>query len=76
MSSPQPLRGSLELPGDKSISHRALILGALTRRGLLVSNLADGDDVRSTRRCLEGLGVRFETVGSDPILCPVNAPLS
>ena len=54
-----PLRGTLQVPGDKSISHRALILGALSRAGLKVRGLCDGQDAASTRRCLEALGARF-----------------
>lgn len=53
----RPLRGELVVPGDKSISHRSLMLGALTRDGLTISHLSNGEDVRSTRRCLEALGV-------------------
>ncbi len=52
-----PLRGEAKVPGDKSIGHRALILGSLTERGLRVRNLPRGLDVRSTRRCLGRLGV-------------------
>ncbi len=55
-----PLHGSLLIPGDKSISHRALILGALAEGTLLVDNLSDGADVASTRSCLEALGISFE----------------
>jgi 3-phosphoshikimate 1-carboxyvinyltransferase len=57
--------GALRVPGDKSISHRALILGALAPRTTLVRGLAPGLDVRSTRRCLERLGVRFEDISSE-----------
>jgi len=49
-------------PGDKSISHRALLFGALGTRVMEVRNLAPGADVRSTGACLEALGV---SVGGD-----------
>jgi len=54
-----PLHGSLALPGDKSVSHRALILGALAEGRLTLRNVPSGQDVRSTRTCLAALGVRF-----------------
>ncbi|MEW6443293.1 MAG: 3-phosphoshikimate 1-carboxyvinyltransferase [bacterium] len=51
------LRGSVSVPGDKSISHRALIFGALTEGTTRIENLSPGDDVQSTARCLTALGV-------------------
>jgi 3-phosphoshikimate 1-carboxyvinyltransferase len=51
--------GELTLPGDKSLAHRALILGALANGEQIVSGLPPGGDVASTQRCLEQLGVRF-----------------
>src|SRR4051794_17320599 len=56
------IRGAVRVPGDKSISHRALILGALARGRTEVRGLAPGLDVQSTRRCLEQLGVSIQTV--------------
>jgi 3-phosphoshikimate 1-carboxyvinyltransferase len=58
----RPLRGRLRVPGDKSISHRALIFGALAEGSSAITNLATGADVRATSRVLEQLGA---TVGSD-----------
>ena len=52
-----PLRGACEVPGDKSIAHRALILGALAEGLFSVRGLPGGQDVASTRRCLHALGV-------------------
>ncbi|HXG41056.1 MAG TPA: hypothetical protein VNJ28_08950, partial [Candidatus Limnocylindrales bacterium] len=57
------LRGRLVLPGDKSISHRALILAALARGTSRIAGSSDGADVRSTAACLERLGVRIERLG-------------
>ncbi|MBI5883017.1 MAG: 3-phosphoshikimate 1-carboxyvinyltransferase [Elusimicrobia bacterium] len=51
-----PLRGTLSVPGDKSIAHRSLILGSLAEGTLRVAGLPGGADVRSTRTCLEALG--------------------
>ena len=58
-----PIRGSLRLPGDKSISHRAFLLNALGRgRGRVVGS-NDGRDLQSTRQVLEGLGVVIRREG-------------
>ena len=54
-----PLRGEITLPGDKSISHRALILGALATGRSRISNLGPGDDVGATRSMLGALGARW-----------------
>lgn len=56
-----PLRGRLELPGDKSISHRAYIFAALATGPSRIGNLATGEDVHATRLALEHLGVRIRT---------------
>lgn len=54
-----PLRGELRVPADKSISHRAVILGALARGESLVKNLSNGEDVKSTIRCMRQFGVEI-----------------
>jgi 3-phosphoshikimate 1-carboxyvinyltransferase len=54
------LRGALELPGDKSIAHRALIVGALSGGPSSVTVRAPGADVRSTAAGLHALGVAVE----------------
>ena len=51
------LRGRLEPPGDKSIAHRALIIGALSGGPSSIVVRAPGEDVLSTVRCLRDLGV-------------------
>jgi 3-phosphoshikimate 1-carboxyvinyltransferase len=53
------LRGEVRLPGDKSISHRALMLGALARGESRIHGLSDGVDVRSTAAVLRALGVEI-----------------
>ncbi|MGE5618250.1 MAG: 3-phosphoshikimate 1-carboxyvinyltransferase [Sphingomonadaceae bacterium] len=58
---PRRLRGQLRVPGDKSISHRALMLNAVARGSAVVSNLGPGEDCISTVRCLRALGVSIET---------------
>lgn len=54
------LRGELRVPGDKSISHRALILNAIAEGEATISNLGPGADCLSTLRCLQALGITIE----------------
>ena len=56
-----PIRGQLTFPGDKSISHRALMIGALTDGPCTITNLSTGLDARTTRQCLEACGITIET---------------
>ncbi|HTA39098.1 MAG TPA: 3-phosphoshikimate 1-carboxyvinyltransferase [Candidatus Acidoferrales bacterium] len=68
---PGPLRGELTVPGDKSISHRALIAGAaLAAHGemLRVSHLNPGRDVRATLESLLALGIRIERESDDAVV--------
>jgi len=51
--------GAVEVPGDKSIAHRALILGALAESDSVISGLPEGEDVRATVACLRSIGVRL-----------------
>jgi 3-phosphoshikimate 1-carboxyvinyltransferase len=52
--------GTLTLPGDKSISHRALMLGALAEGDTHISGFLAGEDCLATARALQGLGVHIE----------------
>jgi 3-phosphoshikimate 1-carboxyvinyltransferase len=54
------LEGVVALPGDKSISHRALILGSVASGRSRLSGLSPGADVQSTIRCLGELGAAFD----------------
>lgn len=56
-----PLRGRVRVPGDKSISHRAVMLGALAEGVTCVRGFLEGEDTRATARVFEQLGVRIET---------------
>ncbi len=56
------LHGELYLPGDKSISHRALMLLAISRGLSTVKGVASGKDVLSTLRCLQALGCKIEQI--------------
>lgn len=55
-----PLRGEIRVPGDKSVSHRALILAAGAAGTSVVRGLNGGHDVGATRRALEALGAGVE----------------
>ncbi len=59
-----PLKGSLSVPGDKSISHRAVMFGALAEGKTEVSNFLQGADCLSTIRCFRQLGIRIENASS------------
>jgi 3-phosphoshikimate 1-carboxyvinyltransferase len=60
---PGPLRGTIRVPGDKSISHRALILGTAAPQPLEIHNLNPGRDVRATMEALIALGARVDGDG-------------
>lgn len=53
------IEGEITVPGDKSISHRALLLGALCDGGVEIENRSPGGDVASTADCLRLLGVEI-----------------
>jgi 3-phosphoshikimate 1-carboxyvinyltransferase len=55
-----PFSGHLKVPGDKSISHRAVILAALAPGTSLVRGRSEGDDVRRTEAAMRSLGARVE----------------
>src|SRR5499427_6630374 len=65
-----PLKGSARMPGDKSISHRALILGALAVGETRISGLLEGEDVLNTAKSMRALGARVERTG--PFAWKVN----
>ena len=62
---PDILQGELSVPGDKSISHRSLILNAMARGTARITGLSNGEDVMSTLACLRGMGVEI-TAGDSP----------
>ena len=57
--------GTVRVPGDKSISHRALILGALATGASRVRGILDSEDVRSTAGVLHTLGVSKDGISDD-----------
>jgi len=58
-----PLRGSVRVPGDKSISHRALIFGALAVGKTRITGLLEGEDVLHTADAMRALGASVERTG-------------
>jgi 3-phosphoshikimate 1-carboxyvinyltransferase len=58
-----PLTGKVRVPGDKSISHRALILGALSVGRTRISGLLEGEDVLNTAKSMRALGAKVERTG-------------
>jgi 3-phosphoshikimate 1-carboxyvinyltransferase len=59
----RPLKGRVRAPGDKSISHRALILGAMARGVSEVEGLLEGEDVLRTAAAMRAFGAAVERLG-------------
>ena len=51
------IKGTIEFPGDKSISHRALMIASVSSETSQIKNLSNGQDVLSTKKCLEQCGI-------------------
>ena len=62
------LRGRIQVPGDKSISHRALMLGALAEGQTTISGLLLGEDPRSTASCFRSLGATISELNSEQVI--------
>src|SRR5438034_7248213 len=58
----EPLIGEIEVPGDKSMSHRALILGGLAVGETRISGLLEGDDVLHTADAVRAFGAKVERI--------------
>jgi 3-phosphoshikimate 1-carboxyvinyltransferase len=59
------LRGRINIPGDKSISHRALMLGALAKGETTIRGLLLGEDPRSTANCFRAMGAEISELNTD-----------
>ncbi len=77
VNKPGSLGGELAVPGDKSISHRSLILNAMALGTARITGLSNGEDVMSTMDCLQRMGVEitqgggageYTVVGCGPVL--------
>ncbi|MBM4236462.1 MAG: 3-phosphoshikimate 1-carboxyvinyltransferase [Firmicutes bacterium] len=82
ITAPQKLQGELKVPGDKSITHRALMLGALATGITTLEDFLEADDCRSTMSCLRSLGVtigkngkKLQIKGLNMVLQQADAPL-
>ena len=62
------IKGEIIFPGDKSISHRALMFAALANGESRISNLSTGVDVNSTRNCLEACGIEMGNEGNEVVV--------
>lgn len=58
------LKGTIPIPGDKSISHRSVMFGSMAQGKTTVENFLPGDDCLSTISCFSKLGVKIEQDGS------------
>ena len=58
-----PLRGRVRAPGDKSISHRALIFGTLATGQTTIEGLLEGDDVLRTAAAMRAFGAVVDHLG-------------
>ena len=65
----RPLRGTITIPGDKSITHRAIILTALAEGASTLSNYCRGADCLNTMRAFQALGVRLEESPDQLTVC-------
>lgn len=59
------LRGHIQVPGDKSISHRALMLGAIAQGETRIQGLLLGEDPRSTAACFQAMGVEISPLEAE-----------
>lgn len=62
------LRGRIRVPGDKSISHRALMLGALAQGETQIQGLLLGEDPRSTAACFRAMGATISELNSEQVI--------
>jgi 3-phosphoshikimate 1-carboxyvinyltransferase len=61
------LRGTIRVPGDKSISHRALMFGAIARGETRIAGLLLGEDPRSTASCFRAMGVEISELNDQAV---------
>ncbi|HBL11939.1 MAG TPA: 3-phosphoshikimate 1-carboxyvinyltransferase [Cyanobacteria bacterium UBA11162] len=59
------LKGNIKIPGDKSISHRALMLGAIAEGETRIQGLLLGEDPRSTASCFQAMGAQISELNSE-----------
>ena len=62
------IKGELSFSGDKSISHRALLISSLSDGKSRIKNLSESDDVKATISCLQDLGIEIDSIGEEVIV--------
>lgn len=62
------LQGTIKIPGDKSISHRALMLGAIASGETIIEGLLLGEDPRSTASCFKAMGAEISDLNSEKVI--------
>jgi len=62
------LTGTIKIPGDKSISHRALMLGAIANGETTIEGLLLGEDPRSTAKCFRAMGAEISELNSEKVI--------
>ena len=67
-SQSRPLRGSIKVPGDKSISHRSIMLGSIATGITKVSGFLQGEDSIATLNSFKEMGVQIDRQGSNVII--------
>jgi len=63
-----PLRGTLAVPGDKSVSHRAVMLGAIAEGTTRISGFLDGEDTNATAAAFRELGIAVERPAATKVI--------
>lgn len=66
------VRGEVHLPGDKSVSHRALLLALASTRRVVIENLGIGQDIEASIAAIERLGARVERDVNGPVTVAVR----
>ena len=62
------VKGSITIPGDKSISHRALMLGAIAEGETTIEGLLLGEDPRSTAACFRAMGAEISELNTEKVI--------
>lgn len=70
------LKGEIEIPADKSLSHRAVIFPSLAKGRSVIKNFSDGQDPHSTLKLFQNLGVEIEEVEQGTVIINSTGKLS
>ena len=68
LTAPSRLRGTIHVPGDKSISHRAIMFNAIAAGSARITNFLPGADCLSTITCVRALGVEVQREATDVLI--------